>query len=344
MKNSRLTIALSLALVCLCGQISAFAAPQATDLEHVLSWLPVDTETVFVSNGPFSVPATFHESERGTDNVREQEVDRLLQRLPMALFDIREGLLLQQLKGLQVQIAVEGSRHARSPNGLGMQPYEGAAIVVFAPRSQINPHAVLQELERVSNRSEEIEGVHVLVFQQKMEGDLWTTYAAFPGKNVAVVASNRDYLRTVLTRRKNGAEKRALPDSLPEWRAIDRNAPYFGIRHYDRNQAQSDPSSPFGGKKAANFPDERAVGFAFSIGGTNPRRVSMTYFSGDPTMKMEESPLQILATSPDAHGIDSEFQSAGSGTLQVSCSFKSVEGLDFFLLVLEGFMGHTIYL
>ena len=80
----------------------------------------------------------------------------------------------------------------------------------------------------MSTRSEEIEGVHILVFQQKMEGDLWTTYAAFPGRDVAVVASNRDYLRTVLTRRKNGTKKRALPDSLPEWRFINRNAPYFG--------------------------------------------------------------------------------------------------------------------
>ena len=70
----------------------------------------------------------------------------------------------------------------------------------------------------------------------------------------------------------------------------------------------------------------------------------MTYFSGDPAMKMGESPFEILATSPDAHDIDSEFQPVGPGILRVSCSFKSAEGLNFFILVLEGFMGHAIYL
>jgi len=166
----------------------------------------------------------------------------------------------------------------------------------------------------------------------------------FPEKDVAIVATNRDYLEEVLTRRKGGdAQKRALPDSLPEWRVIDRNAAYFGIRHYDRNQAKSDPSSPFGGKKAANFPDESAVGFAFSIGTTTPRRVSMTYFSGDLARTPERSPFQILATAPEAHDIDSQFRSVEPEVIQVSCSYKTVEGLDFFLFLLAGFMGHAIY-
>jgi hypothetical protein len=228
---------------------------------------------------------------------------------------------------------------------LGEQPYEGAAIVIFSPGSQINPNAALQSLQGESVRSEEIQGTHVLVFQEKMEEDLWTMYVAFPGKDVAVVATDRGYLEEVLTRRKGGdAQKRALPDSLPEWRFIDQKAAYFGMRHYDRNQAKSDPSSPFGGKKAANFPDERAIGFAFSIDTAKPRRVTMTYLSGDLAMTPEQSPLRILTTAPEARNIDSQLRSVGPGVVQVSSSFKTVEGLDFFVLLLEGFMGHAIYL
>jgi hypothetical protein len=345
MKYPGLKIAFSLIFACLSGQRSAFAEPQAGDLERARSWLPSDTETVFVAKGPFTLPAAFPTHEPVTDKATDQEVDLWLQCLPIALLDIGKGHLLRQLKGQQVDVAIEGSRHARPPAGLGEQPYEGAAIVVFDPGSQITPNTVLESLQGESIRTEEIQGTHVLVFQETMEEDLWTTYVAFPEKDVLVVATNRDYLEEVLTRRKSGdAQKRALPDSLPEWRLIDQKARYFGMRHYDRNQAKSDPSSPFGGKKAANFPDERAIGFAFSIGTTNPRRVTMTYFSGDLAMTPEQSPFRILATAPEAHNIDSQFRSVGAGVVQLSCSFKTVEGLDFFVFLLEGFMGHAIYL
>jgi hypothetical protein len=345
MKYPSLKIAFSLLFVCLSSQKSAFAEPQAADLERALSWLPSDTETVFVAKGPFTLPAAFPTHEPVTDKATDQEVDQWLQCLPIALLDIGKGHLLGQLKGQQVDVAIEGSRHARPPYGLGEQPYEGAAIVIFAPGSQISPNAVLEKLQSESTRNEEIQGTHVLVFQEKMEEDLWTMYVAFPEKEVAVVATDRGYLEEVLMRRKGGdPHKRALPGSLPEWRLIDQKAAYFGMRHYDRNQAKSDPSSPFGGKKAANFPDERAVGFAFSIGTTKPRRVTMTYFSGDLAMTPEQSPFRILATAPEAHNIDSQFRSVGPGVVQVSCSFKTVEGLDFFVFLLEGLMGHAIYL
>jgi len=344
MKHPRLTIVFSLIFICLSSHISAFAASQATDIGHVLSWLPSDTETVFVAKGPITIPAAFPQNDRVADKVTDHEVDQLLKYLPMSLFDIRKGHLLKQLKDHQVDLAIEGSRHARSPHGLGEQLYEGAAILIFSPGSQITSNAVLQKLQAGSIRSEKIHGIHVLVFQDKLEDDLWTSYLAFPEKDVAVVATDRSYLEEILTFRKGGdSQKRALPDSLPEWRAIDQEAAYFGIRHYDPTQAKSDPSSPFGGRKAANFPDERATGFAFSMSTTNPRRVSMTYFSGDLAMTPEQSPFQILATSPDAHDIDSQFRSVSPGVVQVSCSFKTVEGLDFFVFLLEGFMGHAIY-
>ena len=344
MKYRRMTIAFSLIVVFLSSHIAAFAAPQATDLKRVLSWLPSNTETVFAARGPFTIPAAFPQHEPVTDKATDQEVDQMLQCLPMALFDIQKGHLLQQLKGQRVDVAIEGSRRARPPSGLGGQPYEGAAIVVLAPGSQIASNAVMQRLQGESIRSEEIQGLHVLVFQEKMEDDLWTTYLAFPDKDVVVVATDRGYLEEVLTRRKGGgALQRALPDSLPEWGVIDQRAAYFGIRHYDRSQAQSDPSSPFGGKKTANFPDERAIGFAFSIDKATTGLVAMTYFSSDPTITSEQSPFQILKTSLDARDIDSQFQSIEPGVVQASCSFKTVEGLDFFVFLLEAFMGHAIY-
>jgi hypothetical protein len=69
----------------------------------------------------------------------------------------------------------------------------------------------------------------------------------------------------------------------------------------------------------------------------------MTYFSGDLAMTPGQPPFRLLATAPEAQSIDSQFRSVEPGVVQVSCSFKAVEGLDWFLFVLEGFMGHAIY-
>ena len=297
-----------------------------------------------MARGPFTIPAAFPQNNQVGAKVSEHDVDQFLKYLPMSLFSTRKDQLLKELIGQRVDLAIEGSRHARSPSGLGEQPYEGAAILILSPGSEIAPNVVLQKLQTGNIGTEKIHGIPVLVFQEKMEDDLWTLYVAFPDKEVAIVATDRGYLEEILTLRKGGdKQRRAFPESLPEWKVIDKEALYFGIRHYDPTQAKSDPSSPFGGTKAANFPDERAIGFAFSASTTNPRRVSMTYFSGDQAMTPERSPFHILSTSPDAQYIDSQFRSVRPGVVQVSCSFKKMEGLDFFVFLLEGFMGHAIY-
>src|ERR1035438_7010306 len=110
MKYPRMTIAFSLIVVFLSSHIAAFGAPQATNLERVLSWLPSDTETVFGAKGPFTTPAAVPQPEPVTDKVTDKEVDQMLQCLPMALLDIKEGHLLQQLKRHQVDLAIEESR------------------------------------------------------------------------------------------------------------------------------------------------------------------------------------------------------------------------------------------
>ena len=125
-----------LTLIILCGLSPCAAALQAQQLDNVeraLSWLPSDTETVIAARGPFVVPAGFPKREPATSPATNNDVDLRFQLLPMALLDIKNDLLLSRLKGLPVVAAIEGSRHARSPQALGEQPYEGAAIVIFAP-------------------------------------------------------------------------------------------------------------------------------------------------------------------------------------------------------------------
>lgn len=339
----KLGLAMLVIVGCMNACSAVIRAEPLSKVERALSLLPPDTETIVVANGPFGIPLAFPTHEPATDPATDKEVDQLFQSLPIALLDIEDGLLTSRLKGQQVTVAVEGSRHARSPRSLGGQPYEGAAIVMFAPEADINANEVLRGIQPRAIRSEEIQGTHVLVFREKREDDFWTTFVAFPEGHLLIVATDRRYIEEVLARRAK-TQRAALPDSLPEWRFVDRTAAYWGMRHYDRNQAQNDPSSPFGGRKAANFPDELAIGMGFSVSSTNPRRVTLTYLSQDAGMMPAKSPFGALATSPDAKGIEVRFVQIAPGIVQASCSFKSVEAMDTLIFFLEGFLGHAIYL
>jgi len=96
------------------------------------------------------------------------------------------------------------------------------------------------------------------VFEQKLENDLWTIYVSFPQNNVVLVATNRSFLQEVLVRMRGKEGQRALPDSLPEWKYVNRNSQFWGIRHFDRTQAKMDPSSPFRERCRSSNPGRRS--------------------------------------------------------------------------------------
>jgi hypothetical protein len=171
------------------------------NIQQILSGLPLDTETVTVARGPFLIPDG--PAEKETIRNRElsgQELDQMFESLPLALFGLKADLLAMHLKSRPVMLAVEGARHFRSPSGLGEMPFEGCASAVFADDLGGSGNAFINASREVALGVEEIEGVKVAVFQEKMENDLWTTFVAFPNKNIVLVATNRDYRTEVLNR------------------------------------------------------------------------------------------------------------------------------------------------
>ncbi len=69
-----------------------------------------------------------------------------------------------------------------------------------------------------------------------------------------------------------------MPNSLHEWTYVNKKAQFWGLRHYDRQQAKYDPTSPFEGKKSANFPDEGAIGLTYQCD-AKTRRATVTYLT-----------------------------------------------------------------
>jgi len=323
----------------------------APALEDVLAWLPADTESLIVARGPFTLPAPRNESQIDKEqeknrnrSVSAREIREYLRLLPLSLFYISPSGPARRLAGKKISLAVEGSRHFRAPQSLGEMPYEGCAIVVLEEDLGSAATGMMTDLAKVAGRVESIAGQQVPVFQEKMEDDTWTVFVANPSPRILVVASNELYLRELLQRMKGATGPRALPDDLPEWKQVDKNAEFWGLRHFDRSQAAEDPSSPYGGKKAANDPDEKAIGVAINVDFAH-RRGSIVRLSDNlDLLKQSESQLRAIIEPEQGVRLKITNRLRSPGVLETTSELDLHSALAYFELIAEGALGHAIYM
>ncbi len=277
--------------------------------------------------------------------VTDQELVESFETLPLSLFGFKDGLLLPRLKGKRILLAIEGARRFRSPSGLGEMPYEGCAIALFADDLNDNADSLVKENRNSVLKTERIGSQAIAVFQEKLENDTWTTFVAFPSKRMLLVATNRDYLSEVLARLQGKKGDRALPNDLPEWKYVDIELRFWGLRHFDKRPAKLDPSSPFGGRKGANTPDEQAIGLTFGFDQSKGRQVSITYLSGDKSVGVKpDAGLLSMGKLPEARGLDIKYRELAPGIVEGSYTLKYLGQLQIFFFVFDGMLGHALFI
>jgi hypothetical protein len=313
---------------------------QQTGLKEVLSWLPDDTETVIGANGPLPLPD--FDRLRGDDSGQPQlssaELEQRMRILPLGLFGLRNGGLREHLKGKALTLEVEGARHFRQPSALGNMLYEGCEVAVFGSAITLDRDSFLKNAATSTVRFEDIAGVRIAVFEEQEENDVWTTFIGFPRTNIVVVATNADYLRAVLERMGGASGPRALPETLPEWKYVNTLAPVWGLRHYRKQEADLDPTSPFSGD------DTLAVGLAFWFEPAVRRMATVTYLSANTNASQI---LQDYLSMADAKSASpQEFQirlrRPASSVIEGSVTLSLKEGLDRFLFGLMAMLGHAV--
>jgi hypothetical protein len=300
--------------------------------EELMWWLPEDTETVIVSQGPIEIPA------------REPEgVDFGVAAWHLAtgpLMSLKDKLLLKELAGKKILTAVEGSRRFTSPANLGMMPYQGAHLVRFEPAADEALRAAFRLCQEKADRKIEVDGEPVAVFTEKHEQDVWSYLVCRPRPGVLVLATDRTYLEETLKRMGRKPDRRALPPDLPEWRQVDVTAGVWAVRHYRKESAEDDPTSPLRGQAAANVPDPAAVGFVFWYDPTGKKPAKARYLTG------AADAVKIVTKGWDhpAEGLKPKVSLAAPGVVEVAGSPSDDKGGAMFLLVLLGYLGHAIYL
>lgn len=347
------------AFAILIGLIICCSAPRLhaqttldSEIQKVFSWLPPDTETVIVADARkrsflnvdvFKETDEKDESERGSDpTVSVQDIAERFQLLPLTLLSINHGFLVELFKNHQMTLAVEGSRHFRDTyDGLGLLPYEGCQIAIFRDDVRTDGELLLDRNKGHATKPEELEEQTAFVFEEDWEGT-WTLHVLFPQRNVLAVCTDQGYAKQLLQRMKQVEVDRAFPESLPEWKYTNTSAPFWGLRHFDRSQAELDPSSPFGGPKIANLPDEQAVGFGFSFDPYASSIVTVTYLSGDPDIQkkliVDRDPM-VEDELPPARV---DLADLKPGIVRLSFVVFTRGQLGLFFFGFEGMLGHAV--
>lgn len=322
---------------------------QSVDSQQLMWWLPPDTESVVTARGPFLIPneskktGDENDQEWFTRKATQTEIRARFEELPLELFYDLD--LTKTLKDSTVAYAMQGSRHFREPRGDSeVMEFEGCSIIVFEKDLGTVISTIEQAFARRGAHHDMIDGVRVLVIREKSEGSVWTHLVAFPRANVLLVANNRQYLQEVLARMAQKKNPRALPDQLPEWRFLDANARFWGLRHYDSTQAKVDPTSPLSEGRTFGPGDPKAIGVLFALNPTDQRHLVFTSLSGDEAkVRDAASNGKSVAEPQDGVKFEVKLQNPEPGVLEQIYTLDRASTLDYSILAIEIALGRGMY-
>jgi hypothetical protein len=267
---------------------------------------------------------------------------KAVESLPITILLHRE-LMPRELIGQKVSLAVEGSRCFRSPHGLGMMPFQGCQVIVFEKDAVPVLTAAMRSLLIKAQRTIELSGRKVAVFEQKLEEDTWIIQITQPRPGILLCATHEGYLKDVLSRMEGKQSTRAIPQDSPEWKYVNTNARVWAVRHYSKADATRDPSSPLRDEAAANVPDLGALGLAFSY---NPDGKSATVYYL--TRAKDAVAIARKCWNRVSEGLKPEIEEIGTGVVRIRIQITSDVDKDDvggeFLFELLAQLGHAVYL
>jgi hypothetical protein len=305
--------------------------------EQLLGCLPEDTETIVVSQSAYEMPK-WAEGKRSSPLEEQRQFGEIVRMLPyMPLFDDKSEFLGKDLQGLKVLCALEGSRRFSSPQGLGLMPYEGCHIFQFDATAEEPLKKAFAKWLEVAQKKIELAGQQVLVHSVTQEDDVWTWHICQPRSGILLCATNATFLEQTLKRMNGNEKKRALPPDLPEWKQVDIKARVWAIRHYRKETAEQDPSSPLRGKAAANVPDADAIGFVFSYDSGDTAKAR--YLSG----AKNATEIATQGWRHPSEGLAPEFKQSAPGVVEISAPIGNERSGGMFFFVLLAYLGHAVY-
>lgn len=253
------------------------------DLEEILGWLPVDTETVIVSRS-FKIPKEWFSASEDEESDISSGIRRLTIGPLLSLGGERMGT---HLGGVEVILAVHAARNFELPTGLGGNHYEGCTIARLAESHQGVCKALMDSIKSTANEVTRMGESEVLVLKEKLEEDEWTFFLTSPVPGVLLCATQRQYIETVMERMKTPKNPRALEGDLPEWKYVDLDAPVWALRHFNEAKVKSLPAEvdPIFLERGDDRSDRQVRGIVLNLRNEDKQPSQLHYLSGNPKAK-----------------------------------------------------------
>lgn len=230
-------------------------------IESALAWIPADTESLWANQEPFEVDA--QDVDWAMSPIVRYSLDRLAAQ--------NDGAFFRALDKKAIALVIAAA------SGIELQDSGGRSVPAVIRAASVTYFYFLAEPVDFPNPYESIGGrpAWKLSAKRQTSGED-TNYLVMARPDLMILTNNRDTLNTVLARMDGKAAREALPPTMPEWAQTDRNAPFWGIRHYS---AASRPKPGYEGCASAMlpFPDCEAIGTAVRM--SADQHVDIRYLS-----------------------------------------------------------------
>jgi hypothetical protein len=221
-----------------------------------------------------------------------------------------------------------------------MMLYQGCHILQFEPAADRAIQKAFRTCQDKAEKKIELEGEQVAVFTEQLENDVWSYFVSRPRPGILICATDQSYLAEVLKRVARKPERRALPADLPEWKHVDVKARVWSVRHYRKEYAEKDYTSPLSPRVPAQVSDPAAVGFVFWYSADSDKVVRARYLSG----ARDALKFATRWWHHPTEGLTPELRQVAAGVVEIVTPVTEEETAGFVLLLLMQTLGHGVNL
>ena len=313
---------------------SALARSASSDIEDIIRALPQDTETIAVAQVPFTLSAM-------TPTVQIDAL-QVARGYVLALLGAAEkGEVFKALEGRAMRFSMVMARNFRNhPSDgsqalpLGMIDYQGCSVYAFAgPISE----TVFPKVPEISIFGKRVWLMQGKLYEQARDATPRTdTYLFTLLKEDTILACNdRNFFESLVQRVSVPPVEHGLPANLPEWKYVERSAPFWGFRHFKPDAPGTDPTDPRrGGLMGSAYTG--TIGVTFQV--EKPAgQILARWLSTSLT-----NPWERFTKSPEI-GSGSQTRRLADGTWELSVKDDLAPGY-FTVFALMGMLGFVVLL
>lgn len=203
----------------------------------MLKWLPADTETLVVAQS-FEISKPEPMDLDVPKDLKPMIQSLALEELMGLGAGDRDLKYLEPLFGKKVRIALTGGRNFEIVSSFGSMRSENCSIIIFEKELGQAGKEWTERVRQDAMAVRQLVGREVFVFPSTTVMEGWHKLEPWQGAcfvmlkpDTLLCASSDRYLEELLKRIDKTPMRRALPDSLPEWRHVDPTSAAWMLRH-----------------------------------------------------------------------------------------------------------------